>query len=76
MEALDFDVELLNGIPVGDIRRIIITNRGGSVTIKSSDESIRDFWLRHPNLAVEYRPEYGWTTKASGRYQSVCLEMR
>jgi hypothetical protein len=76
METLDFDVELLNGIPVGDIKRIIITNRGGSVTIKSTEKSIRDFWLRHPNLAVEYRPEYGWTTKASGCYQSVCLEMR
>lgn len=76
MEALDFDVELLNGIPVADIRRVIITNRGGSVTIKSSPESIREFWLRHPDLAVEYRPEYGWTTKQTGRYQSVCLEMR
>ncbi len=47
MEALDFDVELLNGIPVADIRRIVITNRGGSVTIKSNEKSIREFWVRH-----------------------------
>lgn len=75
--ALDYDQIPLSEIDPADIRRVIITNRGGTVTIKTDPKSIRQFWSQHPSLALEERPEWtGYTTRTVGRYVSVCVEMR